>query len=444
MRSGSYAVSAIVLAAAMAFSPAALADPAAINAKFKTSVSRFIDGRIDEWVEIYKDFHAHPELGMEEVRTAGILAKHMRDLGFEVTEGVGNTGVVAIYRNGPGPVVMVRADMDALPMEEKTGLPYASKVVTDWRGAPTPVMHACGHDIHITAWLGAAEALLSLRNQWSGTLMFVAQPAEEGLGGAKAMMDDRIFERFGLPTHAFALHVGPGPWDSVSMTRGTMNSSSGAFEIAFNGAGGHGSRPHTTIDPVMMAARFVVDVQGVISREKDPQQFGVVSVGAIQSGSAGNIIPDTALVRGTIRWYDESVGDRLLAGVQRTAEAIVAMAAAPAADINIRRGSKAVVNDDKLIESTYAAISKVMPGKVTYSGPGTASEDYGEFLRDFKSSVYFGIGGYDPALFADGKAIDPSTTPSNHSPFFAPAPEPTLRTGVTAMTTAVVNVMKRK
>ncbi len=442
MRTAGKLVGLAAMCAALVGAPAAVAGPAGLNAKFKSSVSGFIDSRLPGWVETYKDFHAHPELGLEEVRTAGILAKKMRDMGFEVTEGVGKTGVVAIYRNGKGPLVMVRADMDALPLEEKTGLPYASTVKTLWNGAETPVMHACGHDIHITSWLGTAETLLSLKSKWSGTLMFVAQPAEEGRGGAKAMMADRIFERFGMPDHAFALHVGVGPYDEATMTKGAINSSSGGFDIKFNGAGGHGSRPHSTIDPIAMAARFVMDVQTVVSREKDPQQFGVVSVGAIQSGSAGNIIPDTALVRGTIRWYDDKVGDKLLAGVRRTAEAVVMMAGAPAAEINIRKGSRAVINDDALAESTYAAMQKVMPGKVRWTIPTTGSEDYSDFLGDLTSSVYFRIGGYDPALFVDGEAIDLFKTPSNHSPQFSPVPEPTLRTGVTAMTTAVMNVLK--
>jgi len=435
---GLAAACAVLLAA-----PQANAGPSALNAKFRSSVSSFIDGRMADWVETYKDFHTHPELGLEEVRTSGILAKKMRDMGFDVTEGVGKTGVVAIYRNGAGPTVMVRADMDALPMEEKTGLPYASKVKTMWNGAETPVMHACGHDIHITSWLGTAETLLSMKDRWRGTLMFIAQPAEEGRGGASGMMKDGLYERFGKPDHAFALHVGVGPYDEASMTKGAINSSSGGFEIRFNGAGGHGSRPHSTIDPITMAARFVMDVQSVVSREKDPQQFGVVSVGAIQSGSAGNIIPDNALVRGTIRWYDDKVGDKLLEGVERTAKAVVAMAAAPEADISIRRGARAVVNDDTLADSTCAAMQKVMPGKVRWTIPTTGSEDYSEFLtEDVRSSVYFRIGAYDPALFRDGEAIDLFKVPSNHSPFFKPVPEPTLRTGVTAMSTAVMNVLK--
>jgi amidohydrolase len=431
-----------LLVSGFALAPLAAADPAALDAAYAPGVSKFIDGKLAGWVKVYEDFHANPELGLEEKRTAGILAKKMKALGFKVTEGVGQTGVVAIYKNGEGPTVMVRADMDALPMEEKTGLPYASKVKTQWNGALTPVMHACGHDIHITSWLGTAETLLSMKDKWSGTLMFVAQPAEEGRGGAEKMMADRIFERFGMPTHAFALHVGPGPYDSVSMTRGTINSYSGSFEIQFNGAGGHGSRPHTTIDPIMMAARFITDVQAVVSREKDPQQFGVISVGAVQSGSAGNIIPDTAMVRGTVRWYDRGVGDRLLDGIKRTAESVVTMSGAPAAKIEINRGMTAVVNDDKLLDSTFVALDKVMPGKVRMSGPGTASEDYGLFLRDFSSSVYFGIGGSDPALFRDnGAPIDRFKIAANHSPYFAPVPGPTLRTGVTAMTTAVMNVL---
>ncbi|MBU1288640.1 MAG: amidohydrolase [Alphaproteobacteria bacterium] len=434
------------LCGVLALAPlAAPASAAPINDKFKSNVASFVSEHIDDWVAVYKDFHAHPELGLEETRSAGIIAEELRTLGFEVTEGIGQTGVVGILRDGKGPLVMVRADMDALPLQEKTGLDYASTVQTEWRGENTYVMHACGHDAHMAIFLATAQTLVDMKKDWKGTLMFVAQPAEEGGGGASKMMADDIFGKFGVPDYGFALHVGPSAYDTVQIVKGQMNSFAGGFDIVFNGIGGHGSRPSTTIDPIMMASKFVVDLQSVVSREKPEQEFGVISVGAIQAGSAGNIIPDSARVRGTVRWYKPAVGEKLLAGVKRTAEAIVAMAGAPDAEISVRSGGTAVFNDPDLSEKTLAAMSKVLPAdKVYFAAPTTGSEDYGEFLKAFSNSVYFRVGVYDPALFDEtGAPLDVLKVPGNHSPYFAPVPAPTIETGVTAMTTAVVNVMAK-
>lgn len=435
----------IFLAMLAALSAADSLPATEINDAYKERLNDVIEANMNSWLEQYKDFHMHPELGLEEVRSASILAKEMRKLGFDVTGKVGKTGVVAIYKNGDGPVVMIRADMDALPVKEATGLPYASNAKAMYNGEETPLMHACGHDIHMTAWLGTAKALVSMKDKWKGTLMFVAQPAEEGRGGAKAMMDDHIFERFGIPDHAFALHVMPGPYDSVLLVKGAFSSYAGGFQIKFNGRGGHGSMPNTTIDPIMMAGKFINDVQTVVSREKDPQEFGVISVGMVSAGKAGNVIPDSATLAGTVRWYDPKVGEKLLSGIERTAESIVSQVGAPSADINIVGSNEfgAVINDPELFDETQKAF-EMMPNEMrTLVGkPITASEDYGLFLKDFKSSVYFAVGSMDPSLFdKDGKPLDITKVPSNHSPFFAPVPEPTLRTAVTAMTTAVYNVM---
>jgi len=250
---------------------------------------------------LYKDLHAQPELGFQEVKTAARLAKEMRALGFEVTEKVGQTGIVAIYKNGPGKTVLVRTELDALPMEEKSGLPFASKVKAMWNGAESPVAHSCGHDIHMASWVGTAKALLALKDQWKGTLMFVGQPAEETVNGAQGMINDGLFKRFGKPDMGFALHVSSEPAGLVAYKPGVVSSNSDGLDIVFKGRGGHGSMPSATIDPIMMASRFVVDVQSVISREKDASQFGVITVGAFQSGTVGNIIPDSAQLRGTIR-----------------------------------------------------------------------------------------------------------------------------------------------
>ena len=409
------------------------ADKAAIEAGLDKGYAR-LDA-------LYKDIHQNPELGFQETATAAKLAKEMRALGFEVTEGVGKTGIVAIYRNGKGPTVLVRTELDGLPMEEKTGLPYASRAVADWNGKPSPVAHSCGHDIHMAAWVGTAQALIAMKAKWRGTLMFIGQPSEETVTGARAMLADKLFERFGKPDMGFALHVGPGPAGMVSYRPGVNSSNSDSLDITFHGKGGHGSTPHVTIDPVIEAARFTMDVQTVISREKDATQFGVITVGSIQSGSAGNIIPDTAVVRGTVRSFDAGVREVLLNGIRRTANAVAAMAGAPAPDVQLVSGGRAVINDAALTART-ATVFKAAFGEraVLAPGPGSASEDYSEFIMAGVPSLFFSIGGHDPALAAAARARG-EALPANHHPGFAPTPEPTIRTGVTAMTLAVLNVM---
>jgi hippurate hydrolase len=389
---------------------------------------------------LYKDIHQHPELGFQEVNTAAKLAKEMKALGFTVTEHVGKTGVVAVLKNGEGPSILVRTELDALPMEEKTGLPYASTAKTTWNGKETFVDHSCGHDIHMASWIGTARALVALKSQWKGTLVFIAQPAEETVNGAKSMLDDGFIQRFGKPDYGFALHVGPGAAGQVYYKAGVLTSNSDSLELTFNGRGGHGSMPASTIDPVMMAARFTVDVQTVISREKDPAAFGVVTIGSIQAGSAGNIIPDKSVLRGTIRTYDAPVRDKILAGVERTAKAVAEMSGAPAPDLAIVPGGKAVVNDAALTART-AEVFKAAFGAnaVAIPSPGSASEDYSEFIIAGVPSVYFSIGGFDPKVMEEAKASG-KPLPVNHSPYFAPVPEPSIRTGVEAMTLAVMNV----
>jgi hippurate hydrolase len=434
---------AAVLATLIA-APAATAWAAPLNVlAAKKAVDAQLDRDYPQLDALYKDIHAHPELGFQEVKTAAKLAQEMKALGFTVTEGVGKTGVVAVLKNGEGPKILVRTELDALPMQEKTGLPYASQATTTWNGDTVYVAHSCGHDIHMAAWVGTARALVAMKAQWKGTLVFVAQPSEETVSGAKTMLDDGFMERFGKPDYGFALHVGPGAAGEVYYKPGVLTSTSDALDVTFNGRGGHGSMPSATIDPIMMASRFVVDVQSVISREKDPSQFGVVTIGSFQSGSAGNIIPDKAKLRGTIRTQDSAVRDKILAGLERTVKAVTDMAGAPAADYKITPGGKAVVNDAALTART-AAVFKTAFGAsaVAQTQPGSASEDYSEFIIAGVPSVYFSIGGYDPAALAKAKA-DGKPLAVNHSPFFAPVPEPSIRTGVEAMTLAVMNVMAK-
>lgn len=428
-----------LLLALVGASPGAAADLDV--SRTKAAVDEQLNRDYPRLEALYKAIHSHPELGFEEHATASRLAKEMREIGFQVTEGVGKTGVVAILHNGPGPTVLVRTELDALPMEEKTGLPYASHVRQTWNGKETFVAHSCGHDVHMAAWVGTARALTALKGQWRGTLMFVAQPAEELTGGAAAMLADGLFTRFGKPDYGFALHVGPFPAGDIVYRPGLVSSTSDALQVTFHGVGAHGSMPNASIDPVMMGARFVVDVQSVISRERDPDAFGVVTIGAFQSGSAGNIIPDVAVLSGTIRTYDDGVRARILDGVRRTAQGVAAMAGAPAPAVEITEGGKAVYNDEALTSRTGAVLRAAFGQRVTLlSRPGAASEDYSEFVRAGVPSVFFGVGGLDPQVIADAKASH-QPVPVNHSPYFAPVPEPTIRTAVAAMSLAVLNVL---
>ena len=390
---------------------------------------------------LYKDIHQHPELGMQETRTAAILAKEMRALGFDVTEHFGGTGIVAIYKNGPGPLVMVRTELDALPMEEKTGLPYASHVVADYRGKPTPVDHSCGHDIHMAAWVGAAKALVAMKSQWHGTLMFIGQPAEETTEGARAMIAGGLFQKFGKPDIGFAQHVGPAPTATLTYRAGIYNTASDSLEILFKGRGAHGSTPDVSIDPIVDAARFVEGVQTLISREKEPNAFGVISIGSIQAGSAPNIIPDQALLRGTIRTRDVGVRQKLLDGITRTANGAAAMSGAPAPDVKFIPGGKLLVNDEAVTAKTAKVFKAAFGDRAAYEpAPGNPSEDYSEFIVAGVPSLFWSIGGLDPAVIAEAKAKG-VPVPANHTPQFAPTPEPTIRFGVEAMTLAVLNVM---
>lgn len=435
----------LLTATALAVLLATAAHAAPLNVP---AAKKAIDAQLDRdypaLETLYKDIHAHPELGFQEVETAKTLAAQMRGLGFTVTENVGKTGVVAVFKNGDGPKILIRTELDGLPMQEKTGLAYASQATATYRDEKVFTAHACGHDIHMAAWVGTARQLVAMKAKWRGTLVFVAQPAEELTSGARAMLADGLWDKIGgKPDYGFALHVGNGPAGEVAYKPGVLTSTSDGIDLTFIGQGGHGSMPSATIDPILMASRFVVDVQSVISREKDPSQFGVVTLGSIQGGSAGNIIPDRVRLRGTIRTQDAAVRDKILAGVQRTAKAVAAMAGAPEPELKLTPGGKMVVNDADLTARTGAVFKAAFGAKaVLQDKPGSASEDYSEFVLAGVPSVYFGIGGYAPAEIEKAKA-EGKPLPTNHSPFFAPTPEPTIRTGVEAMTLAVLGVAGR-
>jgi amidohydrolase len=436
-----------LLAAALAFPGAALAAPTLDVSATKARIESSLAKTYPDLESLYKDLHSHPELAFQENRTAALLAARMRKLGFTVTEHVGKTGIVAVFNNGPGPTVLVRTELDALPVEEKTGLAYASTVqATGADGRTTFVDQACGHDTHMAWWIGTAEALLAMKDQWHGTLLFVGQPAEEIVSGAKAMLADGLFAKFPKPDYGFAAHVDATRIGTVVVKQGVTTSSSDTILITFKGVGAHGSMPDKSIDPIVEGAHFVNDVQTVISRQKDPQKFGVVTVGSFHAGAVANIISDHADLQLTLRSYDPDVRKVLNEGVVTTANAVAMMAHAPAPEIKHPFAANPVQNDSTLAASTAAVLKAALgDGNVSLVGeekPGwTASEDYSEFVdAGMQHSVYFSIGGNAPETIAKYKA-EGKPLPVNHSPYFAPVPEPTIRTGVQTLTLAVLNVM---
>jgi hippurate hydrolase len=422
----------------------AQAAQAQVQTNDSAAVAGQINGMYPQLETIYKDLHQHPEIAFQEVRTAAKLAAEMRALGFTVTEKVGKTGIVAIYKNGKGPTVLVRTEMDGLPMEEKSGFPFSSKAHAQLEGKDVMVAHSCGHDIHMAAWLGTARALVALKAQWKGTLMFIGQPAEETVAGAKAMLDDGLYRRFGKPDYAFAQHSWPRPYGTIGYNSGAVSSNSDAIEIVFKGRGGHGSAPDKAVDPITIAARFVVDVQTVISREKDPKEFGVVTIGAINGGTVGNIIPDSVRVRGTIRSYSPAVREKILAGVRRIANASAAMADAPAPEVELIAGGVAIDNDDALVKRTEGVWKQAFGDANVQRMPAmTASEDFSQFVNAGVPGIFFFTGVYDPKAVAEADKPGGKPLAFNHSPYYAPVPEPSIKTAAQALTLAVLNVMSK-
>lgn len=387
---------------------------------------------------LYTDVHAHPELSMQEIRTAGLAADSLRAAGYEVATGVGKTGVVGLLRNGTGPTVMLRADMDALPVEEATGLPYASKVkATDRDGKTVAVMHACGHDMHVTWLVGAAQLLAQARQAWSGTLMAVFQPAEETAEGAQAMIDDGLFQRFPKPDVVLGQHVMVGPAGRVSGRAGTITSAADSLQIRLFGRGAHGSMPQASIDPVVMAAATVMRLQTIVSRELSPNEAAVVTIGALQAGNKENVIPDEALIKLNVRSYDPGVRKRVLAAIERIVNAEAAAAGAPRPpEITTLDSYPMGVNDAGASQRLVNAFREYFPAdRVRLTGPTSASEDFGSFGAEWHvPSVFWFVGGTDPSLYAKAEAAgEVNKIPSNHSPFFAPVMHPTLETGVETM-----------
>jgi amidohydrolase len=384
---------------------------------------------------LYLDLHQNPELSFHETQTAAKLATRLHSAGYEVTEHIGGTGVVGILKNGPGPIIMLRTELDALPVEEKTGLPYASKVrAKDDAGRDVPVMHACGHDLHMAALLGTADIMARSKNTWHGTLMLIGQPAEETIGGAAAMLRDGLFTRFPKPDVAVALHVGnTEPAGIVAITPGVYNTNADSVHITIYGKGGHGATPHTTVDPIVIAARTILALQTIVSREVKPGELAVVTVGYIQAGTKNNIIPDQAEMGLTIRTRKADVRKQILAAITRIAKGEAAAAGAPREPLVERyEGAGLVYNNPALAERLRAPLEAAL-GKdnVLTAEPITPSEDFSYFVEQGVPGFYFSLGGADPEKFVQAKAAG-TLLPSNHSPLFAPDVDPALHAGIVA------------
>src|ERR1022692_801133 len=408
------------------------------------AISQEVDAVYPAAHAFYIDLHQTPELSSHETQTASKLAARLRSLGYEVTEGVGGTGVVAILKNGAGPTVMLRTELDALPIEEKTGLYYASKVhAKDDSGRDVPVMHACGHDLHIAALVAAADIMAHSRESWHGTLLLIGQPAEETISGAKRMIDDGLFTRFPKPAVGIALHVGNYlPAGQVGITPGIYNTNADSLRITIYGKGGHGSAPHTTIDPIVIAARTILALQTIVSREVKPGEMAVVTVGYIQAGTKNNIIPDRAEMGLTVRTFKQNVRQLILAAIARIAKAEAAAAGAPKEPLVERyEGTDLVYNNPALAELLRAPLESALgKDKVVIAEPITPSEDFSYFVEQGVPGFYFSLGGADPEKFAQAKAAG-TMLPSNHSPLFAPDVDPALHAGIIAEVAVLRNLL---
>lgn len=423
------------------------------------SLDTLVDQDISSLVATYKTLHAAPELSHHEEKTSALFAKELRAVGYTVTERVGkyerpewtSYGVVAVLKNGAGPTIMLRTDLDALPVEEKTGLVYASKVkATNDAGQEVSVMHACGHDIHVTTMLGTAKTLAGLKDQWSGTLVIIGQPAEETVNGARAMLADGLYTRFPKPDFAIALHDSADlEAGKIGYTSGYALSSSTSVDIRIRGIGGHGARPDAAKDPIVVAAQVILALQTIISRENSPLDPAVITVGSIHGGTKHNIIPDEVNLQITVRAYGEEVRRKLLAGIERVTRGIALAAGIPdnlAPIVNVStEGTIATYNDPSLTERLAKVFVKALGQENVVTTPQImASEDFAYYsLEGHKiPSLIFWVGAVDPAKVKQSRESGVQL-PTLHSALFAPLPEPTIRTGIKAMTSAVLELMKK-
>lgn len=432
----------------------------AITARAQQSLDSLIDQQIGSLVTTYKTLHAAPELSHHEQKTSAFFAGELRSLGYTVTERVGkyerhdwtSYGVVAVMKNGAGPTVLLRTDLDALPVEEKTGVPYASRItMKNDAGQEVPVMHACGHDIHITTMLGTARVLASLKDQWHGTLILIGQPAEETIDGASALLSDGLYTRFPRPDFAIALHDSADlETGKIGYTPGYAMASSTSVDIKIRGIGAHGSRPDAAKDPIVVAAQVILALQTIVSRENSPLDPAVITVGSIHGGTKHNIIPDEVNLQITVRAYREEVRQKLLSSIERVTKGIAIAAGipndlAPVVVVSPTEQTPAMYNDPELTERLALVFVRALgPENVIKAQQLMASEDFSRYSLEGHQipSLIFWVGAVDPARLKESKATG-TPLPTLHSALFAPVPEPTIRTGIKAMTSAVLELMKK-
>ena len=417
------------------------------------TLSDAIRADMPQLMELYRDLHANPELSMQEMRTPAKLTPEMRKLGFDVTEHVGKTGVVAVMKNGPGPVLLIRADMDALPVKEQTGLPFASKVRgKTLDGVDTDVMHACGHDTHITTWLGTARRLVAMKDQWSGTLVMILQPGEELVMGAQAMLDDGLFTRFPKPDYLLAFHDSASlPAGVIGVTPGYALANVDTVNIDVKGLGGHGAYPQNTRDPIVLASRIVVALQTLVSRENDPLQPAVVTVGSFHAGTKSNIIPDDAKLALTVRSYSPETRKLLLDGIARIARGEAIAAGLPEDRMPVvevqQPSAPATFNTEQLSSRLYTLFgSHFGAARVVHSAPSMGAEDFSRYwLADkSKQSTIFWVGGVPKAKWDAAEAKgEIAKLPSLHSPLWAPDADAVISTATEAMTVAALDILKK-
>ena len=414
----------------------------------KKQIDEILNQSLPELIRLYQELHAQPELSLHEEKTAARLAREMRQLGWEVTEKVGGHGVVAVLKNGRGPVVLVRTDMDALPIVEQTGLAYASKVRTRGHlGQEVGVMHACGHDMHMACWVGTARVLTALKEQWSGTLLFVAQPAEEIVAGARRMLEDGLYRRFPKPDYALALHCDAHlPTGTVAYRSGLSLAASDAVDVVVKGKGGHGAAPHLTVDPVVLAARIILDLQTIVSREVDPIDPVVITVGSIHGGTKHNIIPNEVRLQLTVRTTKTETRDQVLKAIERICTAVAASARAPEPEIRVRleEYTPPTINDPALTERCVRVFRSLLGEEnVRERPPVMGAEDFGRYAAENTPIFIFFLGTVDPERYAAAQKPGGSPLPGLHTDRFAPVPEPTLKTGVRCMSAAVLDLLSR-
>ncbi len=419
----------------------AMADNAEIAAAVEAEYDAYLD-------DLFVHFHQNPELSFLETNTAARMAQELREAGLEVTENVGGTGVVGMLRNGDGPLILLRADMDGLPVEEKSGLEYASTATQVGQdGVEYPVMHACGHDVHITSMVGTARRLMAMRDEWSGTIIFVVQPAEERVGGAKAMMEDGLYERFGKPDYAIAFHVASViPTGIVTASEGIQYSSADSVDIMVPGIGAHGASPHAGRDPVYIGSQIVTALQSIISREVMPLSPGVITVGAFHAGSKHNIISDRADLQLTVRANDERVREQLLAAIERVAVNVGRAHGLPEdmlPQVKVTEGTPVTYNDPELAKRLNGVMKETFGEENVppFEQRGMGAEDFAYFVAEDTGvpGYYFAVGGTPQEAF-DAAANGGPPVPSHHSPLFKIAPRESVTVGTRAMIAAVLDL----